>query len=233
MPFKNHWTDLLEIFAESVKVYTHCVCEVSQRSESNCIFDDQEIEITYKHYSTLNTWATLMKQKLNYSQYVEQEQDIFRYVKNSELTREIRCHSDRIFPNLHQCYQWYSAPPPPPPPFELCFVSSHFASVWEFSKMLLLNFGMFAISDCPFILSVRLSVHLSVHLSHEAYIRHSFYEMLVARKLSGPKVKVAQVVSSFCWVSSVAPCLFDRFASYLTKVVVMLLAFTVTLHRID
>ena len=39
----------------------------------------------------------------------------------------------------------------PPPPFELCFVSSHFASVWEFSKMLLLNFAMFAISDCPFI----------------------------------------------------------------------------------
>ena len=38
-----------------------------------------------------------------------------------------------------------------PPPFELCFVSSYFASVWEFSKMLLLNFGMFAISDCPFI----------------------------------------------------------------------------------
>ena len=146
MPFKNHWTDLLEIITESVKVYTHCVCEVSQRSESNCVFDDQEIEITYKHYSTLNTWAALMKQKLNYSQYVEQKQDIFRYVKNFELTREIRCHSDRIFPNLHQCYQWYSAPP-----FELCFVSSHFASVWEFSKMLLLNFGMFAISDCPFI----------------------------------------------------------------------------------
>ena len=71
------------------------------------------------------------------------------FFKNSELTREIRCHSDRICPNLHQCYQWYS--PPPPPPFELCFVSSHFASVWEFSNMLLLNFGMFAISDCPFI----------------------------------------------------------------------------------
>ena len=154
MPFKNCWTDSLEIFTESVKVYTYCVCEVSQRSESNCVFDNQEIEITYKHYSTLNTRATLMKQKLNYSQYVEQEQDIFRYVKNSELTREIRCHSDRIFPNLHQCYQWYSAPPP----FELCFVSSHFASVWEFSKMLL-NFGMFAISDCPFIcLSVCLLV---------------------------------------------------------------------------
>ena len=147
MPFKNYWTDLLEIFTESVKVYTHCVCEVSQRSEANRVFDNQEIEITYKNYSTLNTWATLMKQKLNYSQYVEQEQDIFRYVKNSELTREIRCHSDRIFPNLCQCYQWYSAPPP----FELCFVSSDFASVWEFSKMLLFNFGMFAISDCPFI----------------------------------------------------------------------------------
>ena len=138
MPFKNYWTDLFEILTESVKVYTHCVCEV---------FDNQEIEIIYKNNSTLNTWATLMKQKLNHSQYVEQEQDIFRHVKNSELIREIRCHSDRIFPNLHQCYQWYSAPP-----FELCFVSSHFASVWGFSKMLLLNFGMFAISDCPFIL---------------------------------------------------------------------------------
>ena len=77
------------------------------------VFDNQEIEITYKNYSTLDTWATLMKQKLNYSQYVEQEQGIFRYVKNSELTREIRCHSDRMFPNLHQCHQWYSAPPPP------------------------------------------------------------------------------------------------------------------------
>ena len=30
-----------------------------------------------------------MKQKLDYSQYVEQEQDIFRYVKNSELIRKI------------------------------------------------------------------------------------------------------------------------------------------------
>ena len=115
----------------------HCVCEVSQRSESNCAFENQDIEITYKNYRSRNTWATLMKQKL----------DIFRYVKNSELTREIRCHSDWIFPHLHQCYQWYNAPPP----FELCFVSSHFASVWEFSKMLLLNCGMSAISDCPFV----------------------------------------------------------------------------------
>ena len=41
------------------------------------VFDNQKIEITYKNYSTLNTWATLMKQKMNYSQYVEQEQDIF------------------------------------------------------------------------------------------------------------------------------------------------------------
>ena len=103
------------------------------------------------HPLCLWSFTAIWIEKLCYSQYVEQEQDIFRYVKNSELPREIRCHSDRIFPNLHQCYQWYSAPPPPPPPFELCFVSSHFASVWEFSKMLLLNFGMFAISDCPFI----------------------------------------------------------------------------------
>ena len=58
------------------------------------IFENQKIEITYKNYSSLNTWATLIKQKLNYSQYVEQEEDIFRYVKNSELTREIRCYSD-------------------------------------------------------------------------------------------------------------------------------------------
>ena len=58
------------------------------------MFEDQKIEITYHNYSSLNTWATLMKQKPNYSQYVEQEEDIFRYVKNSEPTREIRCRSD-------------------------------------------------------------------------------------------------------------------------------------------
>ena len=58
------------------------------------MFEDQKIEITYQNYSSLNTWATLMKQKPNYSQYVGQTEDIFRYVKNSELTRVIRCHSD-------------------------------------------------------------------------------------------------------------------------------------------
>ena len=58
------------------------------------MFEDQKIEITFQNYSSLNTWATLMKQKPNYSQYVEQEEDIFRYVKNSELTREIRRRSD-------------------------------------------------------------------------------------------------------------------------------------------
>ena len=106
MSFKNCSTDLLEIFIQSVKVYTHCVCEISQWSESNCMFENQKIEITYQNYSYLNSWATLMKQKPNYSQYVEQEEDIFRYVKNSELTREIMCNSDWIFPHLHQCYQW-------------------------------------------------------------------------------------------------------------------------------
>ena len=92
MSIKNYLTDLLEIFIESVKVNIHCVCEISQRYE--CTFHNQNIEITYKNYSSFNTWVTPMKQKLNYSQYVEQEQDILRYVKNSELTREIRCHSD-------------------------------------------------------------------------------------------------------------------------------------------
>ena len=58
------------------------------------MFEDQKIEITYQNNSSLNTWATLMKQKPNDSQYVEQEEHIFKYVKNSELTREIRCHSD-------------------------------------------------------------------------------------------------------------------------------------------
>ena len=94
MSFKNYLTDLLEMFIQSVKVYTRCVCEILQRSESNCMFEDQKIEITYQNYSSLKTWATLMNQKPNYSQYVEQEEDIFRYVKNSELTREIRCRSD-------------------------------------------------------------------------------------------------------------------------------------------
>ena len=83
MSFKNYWTDLLEIMRQSVKLYTHCVCEIAQRSELNCMFEDQKIEITYQNYSSLNTWATLMKKKPNYSQYVEQEEDVFRYVKNS------------------------------------------------------------------------------------------------------------------------------------------------------
>ena len=120
LSLKNYWTDLLEFFfIESVKVCIHCVCEISQRSELNCIYENQKIEMIYKNCSSLNTLATLMKQILNYSEYVEQEVDIFRYIKNSEPTWEIRCHSDWIFPHLHQQFA------PPPPPFELCFVSSH------------------------------------------------------------------------------------------------------------
>ena len=41
------------------------------------MFENQKIEINYQNDSSLNTWATLMKQKPNYSQYVEQEEDIF------------------------------------------------------------------------------------------------------------------------------------------------------------
>ena len=60
-----------------------------------------------------------MKQKLNYSQYVDQEPNIFRYVENSELTWEILCHSDWIFPI------YISVNNSIVPPFELWFVSSH------------------------------------------------------------------------------------------------------------
>ena len=135
-------------FLGSVKVYTHCVCEISQRSESNCTFENQKIEITCENYSSLNTWVTLMKQKLNYSHYVEQEQDIFRYVKNSELTRKIRRHSDWIF------HIYISVTNGIVPPFRIMVCFQPFNSVWEFSKLLLVNFGMFAISDCLFIQSV-------------------------------------------------------------------------------
>ena len=38
---------LLEIFTESVKVYSHYVCETAKQSESNCNFYNQKIEITY------------------------------------------------------------------------------------------------------------------------------------------------------------------------------------------
>ena len=156
MSFKNYWTDWLEtLYRKCKSIHPLCLW--------NCVFENQEIEITYKNYSSLNTWAMLMKQKLNYSQYVEQEQDIFRYVKNSELTRGIRCHSDWIFPLLHQCYQWYSAPPPPPPPLSNYVL--FLAILPEFSKMLLLNYGMSAISDCPFILLfVRFGHHLNPNL---------------------------------------------------------------------
>ena len=111
MSFTNCSTDLLAIFIQSVKVYTHCVCEISQWSESNCMFENQKIEITYQNYSSLNTWATLMKQKPNYSQYVEQEEDIFRYVKNSERTREIRCHSDWNFSTSTSMLPMIECPP--------------------------------------------------------------------------------------------------------------------------
>ena len=129
MPFKNNWADFFEFFTESVKVYIHCVCEVSQRSESNCVFDDQEIEITYKHYSTLNTWATLMKQKLNYSQYFEQEQDMFRYVKNAELNREgvIPREFSQTYINVTN----HIVPPPPPPPLRIMFLFLAMLPVFE------------------------------------------------------------------------------------------------------
>ena len=37
-----------EIVIESVKVYTHCVCEISQRSESNSIFENQKSKYLIK-----------------------------------------------------------------------------------------------------------------------------------------------------------------------------------------
>ena len=78
MSFKNCSIDLLEIFSvESVKIYTHYVYEISQRFDSHCKFENQKIEITYQNYDSLNTWATLVKPKTNYSQYVEKEEDIF------------------------------------------------------------------------------------------------------------------------------------------------------------
>ena len=107
MSFKKYRSDLLEISIGSVYVYTQWVCEIEKRSKSNCIFENQKIEIIYKIYSSLNTWVTLMKQKINNSPHVEEEHAFLRYVKNSELTKEIRCHSDWIFSRLHQ------APPPP------------------------------------------------------------------------------------------------------------------------
>ena len=136
MSFRNYWTDLLEIVLERVKVYTHCVCEVSQH------FGESKDRNNLWNYSSLNTWVALMKQKLNYSQYVEQEQDIFRYVKNYELTKE-RCHSDWIFP--HQCYQWYSGP------LSNYVLSLAIYQCLKVFQMLLLNVGMSEISDCPFI----------------------------------------------------------------------------------
>ena len=41
---QKHRIDLLEICTESVKVYIHCFCEISQRSESNCPFETNKIK---------------------------------------------------------------------------------------------------------------------------------------------------------------------------------------------
>ena len=59
--FKNYWTDLLEIFTESAKVYSYCVCEISKRSKPNYSFEDQKIGKTYKNSTSFNTWVTVVK----------------------------------------------------------------------------------------------------------------------------------------------------------------------------
>ena len=59
--FKNYWTDLLQIFTESAKVYSHCVCEISKRSKPNYSFEDQKIGKTYENSSSFNTWVTVVK----------------------------------------------------------------------------------------------------------------------------------------------------------------------------
>ena len=58
---RPYWTDLLDIFTESAKVYIHCVCEISKRSKPNYRFEDQKIGKTYKNSSSFNTWVTVVK----------------------------------------------------------------------------------------------------------------------------------------------------------------------------
>ena len=107
-----------------------------------------------------------MKPKLNYSQNVEQEQDIFRYVKNSELTREIRCHSDRIFPNLHQCYQWYSPPPP--------------LSNYVLFLAILPVFGSFPRCCCQMLTCLQSPIALSVNIVEIS--TYTFHDDVIERK---------------------------------------------------
>ena len=54
-------------FQKGVKVHSHQLREISERSEWNSIFHNQKIEVIYKNSSSVDTWAKVMKQKLNCS----------------------------------------------------------------------------------------------------------------------------------------------------------------------
>ena len=107
----------------------------------------QEIEIAYKKYTSLNTWVTLIKQKLNYSQYIEQEQDTLSMSRTLSLLEKYAVIQIEFF-NIYINVTNDIPPPPPPPLSNHVFVSSHLPVFESFPKLLVVNSGMPFISVC-------------------------------------------------------------------------------------
>ena len=133
--FKNYWTDLLEIFTESAKVYSHCVYEISKQSE-------KLLKILAPLILGLQWWN-----KAELKLVCGAITGYFLYFKIFELTMEIRCHSDKNFQYLHQRHQWSL----PPPLSYFVLVASYLSVFGSFPTYILVNFDMSALSERSFI----------------------------------------------------------------------------------
>ena len=151
--FRNYWTDLLEIFTESAKVYSHCVCEISKPSKPNHSFEDQKIGKSYKNSSSFNTWVTVVKQSWIIASMSSNNRIFLDILRSLSLLGKSGAIQIRILNIYINVINDHSSPL-----FIFFFVSDYlsvfyqcFISVWEFSNLLWLNFGMSALSERSFV----------------------------------------------------------------------------------
>ena len=88
----------------------------------------QKIEIAYKKYTSLNTWVTLIKQKLNYSQYIEQEQDTLSMSRTLSLLEKYAVIQIEFF----NIYINVTNDIPPPPRFRIMFL---FQAIYQYLRV--------------------------------------------------------------------------------------------------
>ena len=148
--FKNYWTDLLEIFKESAKVYSHCVCEITvlriKRSE-------KVIKILAPLILGLQWWN-----KAELQLVCRAITGYLRYVEIFGLTREIRCHSDKNFQYLPSTSSMITLPP---------FIFFLFLAIYQCLRVFQFTFcWILACLRSPSALSFCMSVRASVCLSH-------------------------------------------------------------------